>query len=320
MFAASIAFTISGARPAQVSLRSSIGRPLRVSAVGIPQLYERPAHDADLVVSWTEFAFAAVTSAIGAIGGLGGAVLLVPLLVLTGTSARAAAPLGLISVAAGSSAAGVRQLGQGLVNHRIGISTELFASFGAVTGALASGLASDRVLKLVLAAVAFASGLFGARRKGIRNQPDPSLTADDIGEHVGSLSGVYQLNDGFVPYRARRLRAGAALFWLSGVIAGLAGAGGGFVKTPATSEVMHVPVRVAAATTTFTIGVTAAAGLIVFALQGRLDVTACAAVCAGSIVGASAGAAVQSRLEPPQVRQFLSLALIVIAIVLVFRA
>jgi uncharacterized membrane protein YfcA len=276
-----------------------------------------------LVVDWTEFALAAATSAVGAIGGLGGAVLLVPLLVLTGTSARAAAPLGLVSVAAGSSAAGVRQLDNGLVNHRIGISTELFASAGAVSGALASGLASDRALKLVLAAVAFMAGVFGARRKGIRNQPDPSLTVSDVGEHVGSLSGVYQLGGqpkgSFVPYRATRLRAGAALFGLSGLIAGLAGAGGGFVKTPATTEVMHVPVRVAAATTTFTIGVTAAAGLIVFALQGRLDLNACAAVCSGSIVGATFGAAVQSRLAPPQVRRFLSVALVAISIVLIVQ-
>ena len=274
----------------------------------------------DWIVDWTEFAFAAATSAVGAIGGLGGAVLLVPILVLTGTTARAAAPLGLVSVAAGSSAAGARQLSDGLVLHRFGVATELFASAGVITGAVASGLASDRVLKLVLAGVAFAAGVLGARRKGIRNQPDPSLTAADVGEHVGSLSGVYQLGDGFVPYRAQRFRTGAALFGLSGLIAGLAGASGGFVKTPASSEVMHVPVRVAAATTTFTIGVTSAAGLIVFALQGRLDLSACAAVCAGSIVGATAGVAVQARLAPPQVRQFLSVALVIIAVVLVARA
>lgn len=271
-------------------------------------------------MNWTEFAFAALTSAVGAIGGLGGAVLLVPLLVLTGTSARAAAPLGLVSVAAGSTAAGARQLGKGLVNHRLGVATELFASVGVVTGALASTLATDRVLQFVLAGVALTAGILGARRKGIRNLPDPKLSAKDVGEHIGSLSGVYQLDDGFVPYQAKRLRAGAALFGLSGVVAGLAGASGGFVKTPASSEVMHVPVRVAAATTTFTIGVTSAAGLIVFALQGRLDLPACAAVCAGSIVGATVGAAVQSRLGPPQVRYFLSVVLIVVAVVLVVRA
>jgi len=270
-------------------------------------------------VNWTEFAFAVVCSAVGAIGGFGGAIFLVPLLVLTGTTARAAAPLGLVSVAAGSAAAGARHLDNGLVNHRLGIATELFASAGAVAGAVASGLVSDRVLKLVLAGVALTAGVLGARRKGIRNRPDPALTGDDVGEHIGSLSGVYQLDAGFVPYQAKRFRRGAALFGLAGVIAGLAGAGGGFVKTPASSEVMHVPVRVAAATTTFTIGVTSAAGLIVFAMQRRLDLASCAAICAGSIVGGTIGAALQSRLAPPQVRRFLAVALVAISIVLVVR-
>ncbi len=267
-----------------------------------------------------DFALAVVTSAVGAVGGLGGAVLLVPLLVLTGTPARAAAPLGLVSVAAGSTAAGARQLQGGLVNHRLGITTEVFASTGAIVGALASGLASDRFLKLVLAAVALSAGVFGGRRKGIRNLPQANLSLDDVGEHVGALSGVYQLDDEFVPYQAARFRVGAALFTLSGLIAGLAGASGGFVKTPATSEVMHVPVRVAAATTTFTIGITSAAGLIVFALQGRLDLRACATVCAGAIIGGNAGAQLQSRLSPPQVRTFLSSALVVVAVVLALRA
>jgi len=271
-------------------------------------------------MNWADFALAVVTSAVGAVGGLGGAVLLVPLLVLTGTPARSAAPLGLVSVAAGSTAAGARQLQGGLVNHRLGISTELFASTGAIVGALASGLASDRFLKLVLAAVALAAGILGGRRKGIRNLPEPGLSSADVGEHVGSLSGVYQLDDGFVPYQASRFGVGAALFGLSGLIAGLAGASGGFVKTPASSEVMHVPVRVAAATTTFTIGITSAAGLIVFAFQGRLDLRACATVCAGAIIGGNAGASLQSRLSPPQVRTFLSVALVVIAVALAVRA
>ena len=74
------------------------------------------------------------------------------------------------------------------------------------------------------------------------------------------------------------------------------------------------------ATTTFTIGITSAAGLIVFALQGRLDLRACATVCAGAIIGGNAGAQLQSWLSPPQVRTFLSVALVVVAVVLAVRA
>lgn len=271
-------------------------------------------------MNWAEFGFAFATSAVGAVGGLGGAVLLVPLLVLTGTPARAAAPLGLVSVAAGSLSAGARHLDENLVNHRIGLTTELFASTGAVAGALASGLVADRALQRLLAVASIAAALVGGRRKGVRNLPRPGLGPPDVGEHAGSLSGVYPLDDGFVPYRARRVGRGALLFVLAGLLAGLAGASGGFIKTPVTSELMHVPVRVAAATTTFTIGITSATGLVVFALQGRLDLPACAAVSAGSILGAQLGSLVQSRLAPPHVRRFLSAVLIVVGVVLLARS
>ena len=105
-------------------------------------------------MEWLELVLAFVTAAIGALGGLGGAILLVPLLVLTGMSPRVAAPLGLVSVAAGSLAAAAPQLDERTVNHRIGLTTELVAGVGAVAGALGSGVASDRFLQRFLAVVA----------------------------------------------------------------------------------------------------------------------------------------------------------------------
>jgi hypothetical protein len=271
-------------------------------------------------VNPTAFVLAFLTSCVGALGGLGGAVILVPLLVLTGTTPRSAAPLGLVSVAAGSLAAAEGQVRDKLVNHRIGVTTELLASSGAVAGALASGLASDRVLQLLLAAVALLAAVMGGRRKGIRNTPQPGYGPDDVGEHVGSLSGVYQLGDGYVPYQVRRFWAGSGFFLGAGLLAGLAGASGGFLKTPAITEVMHVPMRVAAATTTFTIGITSAAGLVVFALQDRIDVRTAATVCVGSLLGGWLGARLQRRLSPPQVRRFLSIMLLAVAAVMTAKA
>lgn len=271
-------------------------------------------------MQWPELILSFATSVVGALGGLGGAILLVPLLVLTGVSPRAAAPLGLVSVAGGSLTASATQLRDRTVNHRIGVTTELAASVGAVVGVLASGWASDTFLKQLLAVVAIAAAILGGRRKGVRNLPDPSLSLDDVGEHVGSLSGAYLLDGQVVPYAARRVLAGWGLFAVSGVLAGMAGASGGFVKTPATSEVMHVPVRVAAATTTFTIGITAATGLVAMAVQGRLDLHECAAVCVGSMLGGRVGAALQTRLSPPQVRRMLSAVLVIVGAILLVRS
>lgn len=262
---------------------------------------------------------ALLTAAVGALGGLGGAVMLVPLLAVLGVPVAEAAPLGLLSVAAGSLSAGSRQLMDQTVNHRLGVVTEIGASAGAIGGALVSGVASESVLRWILAATAALAAVAGGRRKGVRNPPREGFTEADVGEWRGTLSGAYRVGGGIAPYRARRLGVGLGAVAVSGVVAGLAGASGGFIKTPATAELMHVPVKVAASTTTFTIGVTSAAALVVFALQGRIDPITAAPVLAGALIGGSVGAALQSKLPPQVVRRALSVVLLVVAVVLVAR-
>jgi uncharacterized membrane protein YfcA len=259
---------------------------------------------------------AVVSAAVGSLGGLGGAVFLVPGLVLVGIDPREAAPLGILTVAAGSLAAAARQLREGVVHHRLGVTLEIPASIAAIVGAVVGGLIARAVLTRLLALVALAAAVVGARRKGLRNQPHPTFIEELPGEWPGTLAGAYRLGDGVVPYRARRLPAGLAAMVGAGLAAGIAGVGGGFIKTPTMSEVMHVPVRVAAATTTFTVGITATASLVVFAGQGRIDYRAAAAVVVGGLAGGTLGARLQAVLPPQGTRLVLSLALLVVALVL----
>ena len=254
-----------------------------------------------------ELAVAAlITAAVGALGGLGGAILLVPILVLSGLSARDAAPLGLISVAAGSLAAAPHQLRAHLVNHRLGIATEIVGSSAALVGALASGIIGQSALAIMLGVVALGAAFAGARRKGIRNLPDELLTAHDIAEQ-------------FVEYRAKRLPLGLVGMAGAGLIAGLSGVSGGFIKTPTTSEVMHVPVKVAAATTTFTVGITSAVALLVYEAQGRIVVSDAALVAAAALVGGTLGTRLQAVLPPPTVRRVLAVVLAIIGVLLIVR-
>jgi uncharacterized membrane protein YfcA len=263
---------------------------------------------------------AAMTSGVGALGGLGGAILLVPLLVLTGMPVADAAPLGLVSVAALSIAAAPTHLEYRVVNHRLGLTTEVSSSGGAVVGALVSGLVPNIVLVYILAGAALIAALAGGRRKGLRNLPDPDLGPDAIGERIGSLDGAYPLGDAVIPYQVRRVRSGLGFMSLAGLVAGTSGVSGGFIKTPATSELMHVPTMVAAATTTFTIGITSAAALAVFAVQGRIDTRQAAGVIIGSLTGSLVGVSFQARLNPAAVRAGLSVLLVVVAAVLVVSA
>jgi hypothetical protein len=193
----------------------------------------------------------------------------------------------------------------------------------AVVGALVSGLVSERVLTWLLAATAlaaaFASGRRSGLRSGLRNPPQAECRPEDIGERIGSFDGAYPVAGGIAPYSARRLPLGLGLMGIAGLMAGTLGASGGFIKTPTTSEVMQVPTKVAAATTTFTVGVTSATALVVFALQGRIDASASAAVILGSLVGGYVGARFQARLSPVAVRRALSILLVAVAVVLVAK-
>lgn len=263
-----------------------------------------------------------MTATVGALGGLGGAVLLVPLLAVTGTPASEAAPLGLVSVAAGSIAAGGLQLAERTVNHRLGVTTEVAATLGATMGALGSGLVGDTVLTIGLAIVAVLAAMAMLLRTATQDVPQPQSRT--VGEWPGQIAGVAPTVRSStatgVVYEARRIPTGLTLMWLSGVVAGVAGASGGFIKTPVTTEVMGIPLKVAASTTTFTIGVTAAAGLVVFAFQGRIDPFTAASVIAGSLIGGQVGAALQARAPTGLIRRGLGGVLLVIAVLLVVSA
>ena len=265
---------------------------------------------------------AIMASTLGTLGGLGGAILLVPALVVTGMSPTEAAPLGLLTVAAGSVAAAPHQLRGRLVNHRLGVVIELLAASGAVIGALISGLVSEQLLTWFLALVALTGAVAGAlkRGKGLRNPPDPACEPTDVGERIGSLEGAYPLDGQVVPYAPARLQSGLGFMGLAGFVAGTAGVSGGFIKTPAMNELMGVPLKVAAATTTFTAGITASAALVVFAIQGRIDAQASALVITGSLIGGQLGARLQAVLPPWIIRRVLSVLLVTVAVILVVRS
>lgn len=267
-----------------------------------------------LVLAALSFAAAGI----GALGGLGGAVLFVPVLVVAGMEPAQAAPLGLLTVAAGSLSASSTQLDADTVNHRLGVTLEVSASAGAAVGALASAVVGATVLRWILAAAAITAGIASAARSGSRHRPSRVSDAKP-GERRGRLAGAYQEDPGVVEYRARNVPTGIAVMGAAGVVAGMTGTSGGFVKTPVMNQLMRLPIKVAAATTVFMVGVTAASALIVYAVQGRIDPQAAGAVVVGGLVGGRVGAMVQAHLPPTLVRRFLGGVLVLVGVALLVR-
>lgn len=255
---------------------------------------------------------------LGALGGLGGAVLLVPALVVAGMAPVAAAPLGLLTVAAGSLSASSTQLDEDTVNHRVGVTLEVSASAGAAIGALLSAVVSATMLRWLLAAAAVGAGVATAARSGSRYRSSQHSDAKP-GERRGRLAGAYTEDHGVVEYEARHVPIGVAATGVAGLVAGMTGTSGGFAKTPIMTELMRLPIKVAAATTVFMVGVTAASALIVYAVQGRIDPSAAGAIVVGGLAGGRLGAMLQAHLPPVLVRRFLGTVLVVVGIVLVVR-
>lgn len=273
-----------------------------------------------MLSTWVLVVMGLGTAFAGTVGGIGGATLLIPLLLLAGLDPLEAAPLGLISVAATSLAASVRQLDDGLVHHRLGLSVEVFASTGAVFGAVVSTSLGSQWPARALGLGALAGAVATLTRRGGGHDSEPVFFDDSPGEWPGTLGGTYHHGELSVPYHARRVPQGLGVSALAGVIAGMAGVGGGFLKTPAMSEVMRVPVKVAAATSTFTMGLTAAAGLIVMAGQGRIEAVPSTSVVIGAVVGATLGAITQGRLPAARARLVTGGLLLSVAVVVLVRA
>ena len=259
-----------------------------------------------------------VAAATGTLGGLGGAVLLVPVLVVAGMEPVMAAPLGLLTVAASSLSASSTQLDEDTVNHRLGVTLEIPASTGAALGALLSTVVSASVLQWVLAVAAIGAGLASATRGGSRHHVSPNALTRP-GERRGRLAGAYAADHGLIEYEARNVPAGVTVMGAAGLIAGMTGTSGGFIKTPVMNGLMRVPIKVAAATTVFMVGVTAASALLVHAVQGRIDPAAAGAVVVGGLVGGRVGAMVQVHLPPVLVRRFLGAVLVLVGVVLLVR-
>jgi uncharacterized membrane protein YfcA len=235
-------------------------------------------------------AFAA--GAVGAALGVGGGLFLVPSLVLLfGLDIHIAIAASIVSVIATSSAAASNDVQSGLTNVRLAMFLETGTVVGGLVGAAVSVtvlanhsdiLAFTFVPVVLLAAVLMASS---RDRDVVANPPDDPIARRLRlgGEYVGPMTGLRRT------YRVTRSSTGLVFAGLAGISSGLLGIGGGIFKVPAMNTLMNVPLRVATATSTFMIGVTAAAGALVYLLAGDVVLAIAAPVILSVFVGTVVG-------------------------------
>jgi uncharacterized membrane protein YfcA len=221
----------------------------------------------------------------GSLLGLGGGILIVPLLTLGfDLPLREAVGVSLVSVIATSGASAGVYLQRHVANLRLGMTLELFVAFAI----------PDQALALLFAGLLTYVGVTMLR--GLR--PDAAAPASALDEEpvlqetsstLARLSGP--------GYRVRHLWPGVGGSIFAGVISALLGVGGGIVKVPVMHLVMGVPLRVATATSNLMIGVTASASAIIYLLRGGIDPYVAGPTVLGVFVGATIGSRSAHRID-----------------------
>lgn len=256
---------------------------------------------------WILASTGAATGLLGALLGLGGGVLLVPLLTIgLGVPIRAAIAASLLSVIASASASATVNLSRGLVNLRLGLVLEVATAVGGLSGGLLSQVLSTRQLFVLFAVTMSIMGLIVLARSKRRN------VLPDTGAEPGALGGRIQEGETSYIYRLKRLPLALAASLGAGAISGLLGLGGGIIKVPVLATFCGIPIKVAAATSTFMIGVTAAASAFIYYSRGDVDLHLAAAVCLGSLPASLLGAQLSTRVEARALKVLMALLLLAV--------
>lgn len=238
------------------------------------------------------------TGLFGSLLGLGGGILIVPLLTLGfGLPLLTAVGVSLICVIVTSSAAAGVYLEQRVANLRLGMALELFTATGALAGGLIAFAIPERILELLFAILLTYVAFTMARRR----DPGPArpVTADSSAadDPPGAAESALLVRLSGPGYRIHRVGAGIVGSIGAGVASALLGIGGGLIKVPVMHVVMGVPLRVATATSNLMIGITASASAIIYLLRGGIQAFVAAPTAIGVFIGASIGSRVAARID-----------------------
>jgi uncharacterized membrane protein YfcA len=253
---------------------------------------------------------------LGALTGLGGGVVIVPLLTIAlGVDIRYAVGASLVSVIATSSGAAAAYVREGFTNLRLGMLLEIVTTLGALAGAALAAVLAPPLIAVVFGLVLLHSAWL-ARRPADTHRGD---TAPDRLATRLRLNGTYPSATGIQPYHVRRVPAGAALMAVAGVLSGLLGIGSGAVKVLAMDRTMQLPFKVSTTTSNFMIGVTAAAGAGVYLWRGYIDPGLAMPVMLGVLTGSLLGARVLTAAPPRHLRLVFAIVIALLGAEMIFN-
>jgi uncharacterized membrane protein YfcA len=247
---------------------------------------------------------------LGALTGLGGGVVIVPMLTLLfGVDFRYAVGASLVCVIATSSGAAAAYVREGYTNIRVGMFLEVATTVGAVLGASLAGIVSPSLLAVVLGLVLLYSAFVASRPR----EEHIVATRDPLAARL-RLDGAYPTPDGEREYHVQHVPLGFGLMLGAGALSGLLGIGSGALKVLAMDQAMCLPFKVSTTTSNFMIGVTAAASAGIYLARGYIEPGVAMPVMLGVLGGSMLGARLLTRTAPGPLRALFALVIAALAV------
>ena len=257
-----------------------------------------------------------VAGFLGSLTGLGGGVVVVPLLALVfHVDMRYAIGASLVSVIATSSGAAAAYVREGYSNMRIGMFLEIATTIGAIVGALIAVHVSTATIAIVFGFVLLYSAYLSIRTQ----PPHPLIKEHDVLARVLHLDSSYPTAQGMEDYTVHRIPLGFGLMFGAGTLSGLLGIGSGAVKVLAMDQAMRIPFKVSTTTSNFMIGVTAAASAGIYLARGYIDPGIAMPVVLGAGAGSMLGARVLVNARTKSLRAVFSVVIIILGIEMIFN-
>lgn len=259
---------------------------------------------------------ALVAGLLGSLTGLGGGIVIVPMLTLLfHVDLRYAIGASLVSVIATSSGAAAAYVREGYTNVRVGIFLEVATTIGALIGAAVAPRVATSALAILFGVVLLQSAYLSYKT---RHDDEPSLVPDRWAGRL-RLDSSYPTPTGRQPYTVQRVFGGFSVMFVAGVLSSLLGIGSGAVKVLAMDRMMRLPFKVSTTTSNFMIGVTAAASAGVYLHRGYIEPVVAFPVLIGVLTGALTGARLLTIASTRGLRLVFTAVVVILAVEMLYK-
>lgn len=253
---------------------------------------------------------------LGSLTGLGGGVVVIPVLTLGfGVDFHYAIGAALVASIATSSGSGSAYVKEGITNIRLGMFLEIATTIGAVVGAIIAVWLNNSAIAIIYGCVLILTAAMQQRRKSDHD----GVVGSDLARRL-KLFGTWPQRDGsFKAYQLRGVGGGFSVMLLAGVLSGILGIGSGVLKVIAMDGIMKVPFKVSTTTSNFMMGVTACASAVVYIQRGNIVPGIACPVLIGVLFGALTGARLLKKLDVRLLRRIFCIAILLVAFNMIWQ-